>query len=334
MKFIKYLLFLVLIGFIGVSVYIAVQPNSFKITKKYTINAPASVVFNYVNNLKNWKHFDSWSAFENVNTLNSINGEGQLNTIQSNPENSILQELTFDDLPNSNITWSFSTTKNKTTEISWTLSTESIPFKNKAYNLIYGGKEHIIAKHYAESLKKLDSAVIASMKVYKIKVNGSINYGGGYYLYTTNSCRIDELDEKLKSSMRKVTAFAEKNNIVIAGLPFIHYLKRDSINNATTFECCIPTTEQIISTESNILTGQIIPFEAIKTTLQGDYSNINEAWNTTLNYISKQNLVFPEHGTVIQTFLNDSNAVPNPANWLSEIYFQVQPKDTEVVIEN
>ena len=60
MKYIKYILLLLLILIIGVSIYIAVQPNSFEVTRIKTINAPQSVVYDNVIDFKNWEAWNSW----------------------------------------------------------------------------------------------------------------------------------------------------------------------------------------------------------------------------------------------------------------------------------
>ena len=60
MKIIKYLLFLLLILAIGFAIYIAVQPNEFDVQRSRTIEAPTAVVFNNVNDYKNWKAWSSW----------------------------------------------------------------------------------------------------------------------------------------------------------------------------------------------------------------------------------------------------------------------------------
>ncbi|WP_255449809.1 hypothetical protein [Seonamhaeicola sediminis] len=60
MKAFKYVLFLLLIGIIGISIYIAVQPNSFEVTRTRTIEAPAQVIYSNVIDFKNWADWSSW----------------------------------------------------------------------------------------------------------------------------------------------------------------------------------------------------------------------------------------------------------------------------------
>jgi effector-binding domain-containing protein len=162
------------------------------------------------------------------------------------------------------------------------------------------------------------------MKKYKVTVNGLTEHGGGYYLYATTSCKISELESKMQELMPKVGMYAANNNIKMAGAPFTHYHKWDEENNAVMFSCCVPTTEKVISSEPDILTGQLQPFKAIKTTLKGDYSNLKEAWKIASKYIKDTNLEELHNSSALEVYQTDPMNTPNPANWITEIYIAVK----------
>ena len=54
MKFLKFLVLILLVVIIGLAIYVAVQPNSFNVTREKTINAPASVVYDNLIDYKKW----------------------------------------------------------------------------------------------------------------------------------------------------------------------------------------------------------------------------------------------------------------------------------------
>ena len=64
MKILKYLLFLVLILIIGTAIYVAVQPNSFEFERSRTINVPPAVVYQKVNDYKEWPSFSPWMEMD------------------------------------------------------------------------------------------------------------------------------------------------------------------------------------------------------------------------------------------------------------------------------
>jgi len=341
MKATKYIFFLLLIAVIGSSIYIAVQPNTFEVSRTRTINAPAAVIYDNVIDFKNWKDWSSWAEADKdikitlPQLTNGINasytwedkdGIGTMKTLETVANTSIKQEMQFSDFPSSDINWVFKSNPNGTTDVTWTIAGKDLPFGFKAYSIFSGGMEKQIAPHYERSLEKLDSIVIADMKKYSITVNGITNHSGGYYLYNTASCKINELANKISQMLPKVVKYAAENNITQAGKPFVNYIKWDDENNAAIFSSCIPTTERVITLEGDIITGELPRFKAIKTTLKGNHSNLNEAWETTKKYILKNGFEATENGPMIEAYITNKKSTPNPANWITEIYIAI--KDT------
>lgn len=338
MKTLKYLLFLILIGIIGISIYVAVQPNSFEVSRTRTIKAPPSVIYENVIDFKNWKAWSAWiekdptiklSYPEQTKGVGSSyswedkDGIGVMETIETMPNESIKQQMQFADFPASDVNWDFKPNEDGSTNVTWTISGKDLPFGFKAFATFSGGMEKQIGPDFERGLEKLDSIIIASMKIYSIKVNGITDHSGGFYIYNTASCKIDQLETKMKEMLPRIHSYALKNNIKMAGAPFVYYHKWDEENNAVMFSCCIPTTTRVITTESDILTGQITPFKAVMTTLKGDYINLKEAWESTMEYIPKNNLTLNENGPMLETYITDPMNTPNPANWITQIFVAI-----------
>lgn len=339
MKAFKYILFLLLITIIGISIYIAVQPNTFEVTRIRTIKVPIPVIYKNVIDFKNWEAWSPWVEKEpsTVITLSEQtkgiggsyswidkDGTGTMKTIETAPNTSIKQEMQFADFPASEINWTFEPNDDGTTNTTWTISGKDLPFSFKAYAAISGGIEKQIGPDFERGLEKLDSILQASMKVYTVTINGITNHSGGYYLYTTASCKISELASKMQEMMPKVGEYVMKNNITMAGVPFTNYHKWDMENNTVIFSCCVPTTEKINTKESDILTGQLQPFKAVKTTLKGNYDYLKEAWEAADEFIKENNLEQIESGPTIETYISDPMTLPNPADWITEIYIAVK----------
>ncbi len=339
MKTFKYILFLLLIAIIGTAIYIAVQPNSFEVTRTRTIKAPAAVVYNNVIDFKNWEAWSSWveadpdmkiTLAEQTKGVNGSyswedkDGIGTMKNTNVEANKSITQEMQFAEFPKSDVSWKFTPNKDGSTDATWTISGKDLPFGFKAFATFTGGMEKQIGPHYERSLEMLDSIVTSSMEKYSVKVDGITQHSGGYYLYNTASCKITELEAKMTEMLPKVGNYAMTNKIAMAGAPFTYYHKWDEENNAVMFSCCVPTTSKVISTDSQILTGQLKPFKAIKTTLHGNYSNLKEAWESAMKYIPENGLEFTESGPMLETYLTDPMSTPNPADWVTEIYIAVK----------
>ncbi len=341
MKALKYILFILLIAIIGLAIYIAVQPNEFSFSRSKVIKAPISVVFNQVDDLKNWPRFSPWiekdldASLTFGNTTKGINanyawkgiviGEGSMKTSSVENNKSITQHITFVKpfKAESNIKWHFENT-NEGTKVTWNMNGKQ-DFKAKLYSVFAGSFEENTVPFFDRGLFKLDSIIDKDMKKFSITNNGIVQHGGGYYLYNTTSCKIGELASKMQEMLPKVSNYAMSNNIKMAGSPFVLYHKWDTNNDAVIFSCCVPTTERVITEpNSSILTGQLHPFKAAKTSLKGNYKNLKQAWDSTMNYISENNLSIVEYGPMLEVYNTNPINTPNPANWLTEIFIAIE----------
>jgi effector-binding domain-containing protein len=339
MKAFKYILFLLLILIIGCSIYIAVQPNTFEVTRTRTIKAPSAVIYENVIDFKNWESWSAWiekdptikltypeqtEGVEGSYSWEDKHGVGTMKTIAATPYESIIQQMQFADFPASDIKWNFKPNEDGSSEVTWTISGKDLPFGFKAFSTFSGGMEKQIGPDFERGLEKLDSVVVADMKKYSIKIDGITEHSGGFYIYNTASCKIDQLESKMQEMLPQISNYAIKNNIKMAGAPYVIYHQWDEENNAAMFSCCIPTTDKVITTESVILTGQLMPFIAVRSTLTGNYSNLKETWETTMKYIPENNLTLDENGPMIETYITDPMSTPNPADWITNLYIAIQ----------
>ncbi|MGE5943886.1 MAG: transcription activator effector-binding protein, partial [Flavobacteriales bacterium] len=109
MRTFKYFAFIFLIAIIGTAIYIAVQPNDYAFSRSRVINAPASVLFNKVNDLKNWPEFSPWIEQEPNASIRygdktagvgasyswegNVLGEGSMKTLAANENQFISQYI-------------------------------------------------------------------------------------------------------------------------------------------------------------------------------------------------------------------------------------------------
>ncbi|WP_417876140.1 SRPBCC family protein [Winogradskyella sediminis] len=339
MKAFKSLLLLLLILVIGVSIYIAVQPNSYEVTRTRTIKAPTSVVYDNVIDFKNWEAWNPWVEHNPDievtlgETTKGIGGSyqwnedgdiGHMTTTDTNPKTSITQDMQFAEFPKSKVTWDLKPNTDGSTDVTWSISGDNLPFGFKMWSAFSGGMEKQIGPDYERGLEKLDSVVQAEMKAYSITTEGITQHSGGYYLYNTTSTKFKDFKESMSTMLPKVGAYAITHNVTMAGPPFILYHKWDEENDAVMFSACVPTNSKVITDEAEILTGKLESFTAVKTVLKGNYSNLKDAWDATMKYISDNNLEMIEGGPMLETYLTDPTNELNPANWITEIYVAVK----------
>ncbi len=342
MKIFKYILFLLLIAFIGTAIYIAVQPNSYKVTRSRTINAPVSILYDNVIDLKNWETWSPWikkepstviTLGEQTKGVNGTyswidkNGAGTMKITEATNNKSIKQNMQFGEFPASEITWDFTPNTDGSTIVTWNISGENLPFGFKAYTAFSGAMDEQVGPDFERGLEKLDSIAVNSMKVYNIKINGITEYGGGFFIYKTTSATSSNISKIMAKQYSKLMSYMAQNNIVASGMPFTIYNEMNPENGNVIMSNAIPVINKInfinLTENNDILCGYMAKTRVLKTTLKGNYTNLPEAWKKSMSYITKNNLI-PSDIKPFEIYTNNPRNIPNPANWLTEIYIPLK----------
>lgn len=340
MKTFKYILFLLLIVFIGTSIYIAVQPNEFSFSRSRNIKAPTSLLYNKVNDFKNWPQFSPWIEKEPLSAI-SFNektsgvdayyswngaalGEGTMKTIAVEENKFIEQDITiikpFKSESHSN--WIFETHETGT-KVTWTMTGKQ-NFMTKLYTTFSGSIEKNSAPDFDRGLFKLDSIVTADMTKNSVIINGVTEYGGGFYMYKTTSANGININKIMDKQYSEIRQYMITNNIMSSGMPFTIYNEMNLENGNRILSNAIPVMNKITTaTNGEVLCGFIPNTKALKTTLKGNYSNLPKAWNTANAYIAKNNLI---RSTInpFEIYITDPKKTPNPADYITEIYIPIE----------
>ncbi len=345
MKALKYIVLLILILTIGSAIYIATLDNKYEVSRTKIIKAPIEVVYDNVNDYKNWPTWSPWLEKDTLTELSYSDisfgkdasyswksahqdvGEGSMKTLESVSFRSISQKITFVKPWESvsDISWEFKPVS-EGTEVTWSMKGE-MGFGEKAYMAFNGGMDKMVGPDYEKGLEKLDAVLQANMKKFSVNVNGLTTHGGGYYIYRTGSCKIDEYPSKKNELMPQIDMYVAQNKISTAGPAFSLYHKVDVENNAVIFSCAIPVSEKVITdVASGLQTGLLKPFEAVKVTLYGNYSNIEKAWTEGVKFIKENDLEEIHTMPALEAYTTNPVLVPNPADWVTEIYIPVRRK--------
>lgn len=342
MKIIKYLLFLILILFIAGSIYVATKEGDYSVESSRTINAPATLLYQEIADLSNWKTWDGWREQEGINLDLSENTSGEgaqisweaenmrdgmITTTSVVPNRKMEQQLVMKTSvgeANGNIIWTLEPADGQTI-VTWSL-TGSQSFKEKlAFTLQDKDLPEIFQPIFEESLQDLEENVIRKMEEYSINVDGVTEHGGGYYMYTTTAAKLEEVNSRASGMIEQVRIFMEKNNIPISGNGLVIYNQRDERNGTTIFSAAVPTTSQVITpTGSEVLNGYLQPQKAVKTTLKGHRKNAAQAWEKTYRYIEENQLKVKQQGQPFEIYLTNPAEIDNPAKWITEIYIPVE----------
>ncbi len=342
MKIIKYLFFLLLIAIIAGAIYIATKDGEYHIEETTIVDAPVSVVFNEVNNYYNWEAWGPWSN-ETDDIIVKYNpeirgegggftwksedlGDGKITTNKVLIDNLIEQEVVHNPSfaeSHGDMYWKFEEVE-EGTKVTLGIS-GSQSFREKlAFAFQDITINDLLKPRFSRTLEKLDSSLLKKMSVYSINVDGVTTHGGGFYMYNTTATRISQVPSRMEIMVTDVRNYMEANNISQLGDPFVLYNSWDEQNDSAIYSVGIFTPSLVITpVDSDILNGMMPTQEVVKTTLKGDHENLKEAWEAAYKYIEENNLMANEDSQPFEVFRTDPDSIPNPANWITEIYIPV-----------
>ena len=339
MKSFKYITLLLLTAIIGTAIYLAVQPNSFEVTRTRIIKAPASVIYNNVIDFKNWEDWSPWVE-KDTNTVIAFSeqtkgangsyswadkdGTGTMKTTETLKNESISQEMQFADFPSSQIQWNFKPNEDGSTKVRWAISGKDLPFKFKAYATFTGGMEKQVGPDFERGLEKLDSIVVNSMNAFQVKIDGITQYGGGFFMYKTTSATATNISQIMGKQYAEIMGYMMQNNITANGMPFTIYNDMMAENGSINMSNAIPIKNKInVPKDSQIRCGYIPKTRVLKTTLKGNYHNLTTAWKEAMEHLAEYNLVQSDIKP-FEIYTNDPGNFPNPADWITEIYIPIE----------
>lgn len=339
MRIIKYLFLLFLLSLVALTIYIATQKGNFTVKSSKVINSPKATVFGYVNDYKNWQKFSSWIASDKDMKLSyspttigngssltweGANDIGSIRTLYTKGNDSIVQKMEYNGT-SSDVFLSFKDTVGGT-KITWK-SVGKMDFMLKVNSFLTGGTQNTLSNVYDKCLANLDKTLDFENTTFSVKINGIVQKLETYYLRESFTSKISDITRNANVVFPKILTFCKQNNLPLNGKPFIIYHTYDTINDLTRVSFCIPIKEQIFTSEgSEILAGKLLAFNALKTSLTGNYTYKNKALEKTIEYTTNKHILIGSTFSHLEIFTIGKNESLSPSKWLTDIYFPIKPK--------
>ncbi|PTT12067.1 transcriptional regulator [Flavobacterium sp. HMWF030] len=345
MKILKYLFLFLLLSLVALTVFVATQKGFFSVERSKVINSPKATVYNYVNDFRNYEDFESWSVedptirmtFPNKTTGNGASfywtgaeGNGNAITLKTKDGESIQQKMKYDGTE-ADVNWTFKDTLAGKTKVTWKAS-GTMSFLFKIYAALNGGSDKVIGTIYEKSLANIDKNLDYETKTFAIKVNGVVRKTETPYIKQTFTSEIQKVNKNAKIVIPKLIEFSKNNGLDTNGKPFIIYHTYDTATGLAKVSICLPTNKEIMTTSgSDISGGKLDGFEAVKTTLTGDYSHTNEAIAKTTAFINNEKITPDLSWSHLEILTINKFDVKSPSKLMTEIYFPTKPKAVPVV---
>lgn len=340
MKAFKYIFILILIAIIGGAIYFSLKEGKYDITESRVIAAPPSLIYEQLADFKEWENWNPWLEDEEITSTmgaqtNGVDGNysftdpdgnGKMTITGIDPNKYVAMNLLYDNgmtSSNSDVIMELEPVENGT-KVTWNTKGEQGLLDKVMSSILSFNIENEIKPKYAKGLENLDAYVTNQMSVYQIHVDGIIETGGGYFLYMSSSAKRENLQIVKSQMLQNIMSYMNRNRIDIYGMPRVIYEKIDSTNNSVLFSAALPVqNREITATNSNILSSYQEPGKAVKITLNGAYSNLDEAWRKGEEFISQNGLV-KATASPYELYKTYPMLTPNPADYRTEIYIPIE----------
>ncbi|RZJ72213.1 SRPBCC family protein [Flavobacterium sp.] len=337
MRILKYIFLLLILALVGIVVFVATQKGEYDVVRSAVIKTPKAVVFNYVNDFRNWENFSSWTKGDASTKFTypavssgqggsvswkSADGQGKIVNTYSKDSDSLAQKMEFNGLP-SQMSWKFEQVKGGT-KVTWRTKGK-VGFWYKVQAVAKGGLEKLLGAQNEQSLANLDKTLVYEINTFSIAENGTVYKSGAKFLQMTILSTIENAPKNMRVMLSKMQYFFRKNDIASNGKPFVLYHSYDSANNRTRFSVCIPIKEEVRTSEhSDVTYGEFETMKSVKVTLNGDYSHRAEAWKRAGDYIIKSKLERDPNIRVIEVLAKNIDDSKSPSKWVTQLYFPLK----------
>ncbi|KOS07942.1 hypothetical protein AM493_19185 [Flavobacterium akiainvivens] len=342
MKILKYIFLLLILSAFAVVVFIATQNGKYTITRQKVIFAPKETLFGYINDYQNWENLNLLTGADTTATYNYSDNtagtgafmswqkgdtDGTIKTIAA--ANDSISQLAKVNGLESDLKWFFKDTLGGT-KVSVTIEGQ-LTFAEKAQALLNSEAINTTySNSAAKGLENLNTYLVSDLKKFDIKVaQALVKKTGTFYLGHTATTLRKDISKTTQEYFKKLQGFSAKNKIVTTGEPFVLYKNYSHQRDTLTYTVCIPIKDELFTSPgSEFESGKLEAFNALKTTLTGDYSHLPKAWQAAQKHIAEKAL--PENTALpyVVNYAKNIKHTRRPSMWVTDVYVPVGPAIT------
>lgn len=259
-----------------------------KTNRSITINAPASKVFKFINDLKEWKHWSPWLNMEPEHELiisedhkfqqwkGKRIGEGSLKVTSEKENQSIDLDLEFlKPWKSSAKTRLELIESDKKTKITWYMDS-SLPFF-----LFWMKKpmEAFIGMDYLRGLLMLKDLVEVGSSLSQLDFKGISKFEGFTYIGIRNQCTSAEIGEVMKKDFEKLAQFFLNKEDIMSGSSFAQYHDYDLVKGKVDYTIGI-SVKHVPELVDSLITGKLEESNVYILRHTGPYRHLGNPWTT------------------------------------------------------
>jgi len=338
MKYLKYLLYVIL-GLILFYVLLCILgPKNMNVTETISINSPASIPYNLTNHSKKSELWNSWTMNDTTlvteyndivsgvgsksSWVSQLTGEGTQEITETVLNTKVRSKLNFKGWNGDNFAeFNFVESGNKT-DVSYSFEGTTLPFLIKGFALVTGMKKsmHVNYKESLDNLKKLSEEREGGLyNGYEITEQ---ELGEKHFLMNRQKVAPENIQQFYATNLGALFTKVQTADVEMKGMPCgLYFNWPEDGNGKVDMAAAIPIAEPISIRDATTYT---IPARtAIVLDFYGNYNTIGDGHDAIEEYmIDRSYLPYPP---AVEEYVTDPGEEPDPNKWLTKMtqYFSV-----------
>lgn len=333
MKILKIIGIIILALVVLILVLGLIAPRKYHVERSTVIQAPRTLIFNHVQYWKNWQDWSTWAEADSTmqctyhgpdgfpgssyQWTGEMAGKGEMRNTGLTPNEEILYHLAFFEPFESHADGYVRVEDVEDgTRVSWAFYGKS-PFPWNAFYL-FMSMDKMIGKDFErglELLKQISEKEVAQIASYKIE---KMAFPARRYAAIEKELTMAEIPPFFQEAFGKISAILSEKGVQMTGAPCGLYFTWDEQNQKTRMAAAIPiATAKALGEDIKVIS--LPKGMAYVTDYYGPYEKSMPAYMAFDEYFKTNNLV--QSTPVIEEYITDPGQEPDPARWLTRIYF-------------
>ncbi len=340
MKFIKYLLLLIVALIIIGLIYVSTYASDYDVKRSKIINTTTTHAFNTVNDLKTWEKWGPWHDEDSTivvtygdktvgvgasDSWTSKDGPGKMETVAVVENKSIDQKISFMDNEPGDIYWNFEEVA-EGTKVTWGMKADNSPFVFKMFAALSGGWGNMLGPMEEQGLNNLERVLLETAPKTPKFTLGNIStkeLPAKTFIGYQHKIKIDheEMTRLFLQDMPKAGMYAMKSGLKKGDFtPGSVYSKYDEDSGETEFYIGLLLNKDITPDKGM----EVIKLPASNSVMISKFGNYGDgdydAHMKITTYLEENKLT--QKWPIWELFVNDSTTV-KPEEIQTDIYYPI-----------
>lgn len=304
-------------------------PKEAYIDSSVSIIAPDEIVFNQINDLKNWEAWSPWEAadstmkvsYESVTVgkgasyswTSKHSGEGKLVITESVPVSKVAIELDFGEQGKADAYWTIEPERTLT-DLTWIFENNNLSYFERYFMVLF--RKNMI-NTFNTGLNKIKE-IAEDLRLSRISEVKLVNLEKQPAMVITDSCKLEKMDSLMANMYSRLSAYMERRQLVSVGPPFAIYYTWNP-EGISKFACGFPLEKKTWGWKDY----QVIELpegEAATVIHWGRYDS-SKPYFAIDNFLKEKEL---KQGDFIwEVYLNDPESEPDTGMWQKQLYYPI-----------